>query len=142
MKSYLYRVAEKFEQKLSKISQTPIVTQNGTTELFFENERNQRAFNSAIQSGPLAKFLTDVATKTQKTAGFDLKVKADPGKGAAWLLSVVPTSLQGNVSKLLDAEFRKITGKGMSEVQKNADVAAKGGAGSGTLPIGSFSAEF
>jgi hypothetical protein len=134
-------LADKFEAKLSKYGQSPIVSQHGTTELFFGDENKQRSFNTAVQSGALAKFLTDMATKTQKTAGFDLKATANPQKGASWLLTTNPPALKGAVSKYLDAEFRKLTGNDMLGAQAAADKAAKGGAGSGTLDIASFSAE-
>jgi hypothetical protein len=137
----LAEVADKIELKLSKQGQSPIVSQTGTTELFFGDGSKQQAFNSAIQTGSIARFLTDIATKTQKTSSFELKISAEPKKGAAWILRVTPPTLQGAVSKLLDAEFRKITGKGMADAQKFADASAKAGGGSGTLDVGSFSAD-
>jgi len=137
----LAKLDDKFEAKLAKYGQAPIVSQQGTTELFFGDEGKQRAFNAAAQGGALAKFLTDTATKTQKTAGFDLKATANPQKGASWLLTTNPPVLKGAVSRYLDAEFKKLIGKGMSEAQALADKAAKGGAGSGTLDIASFSAD-
>jgi hypothetical protein len=134
-------LADKFESKLAKYGQAPIVSQQGTTELFFGDEGKQRAFHAAVQNGALAKFLTDTATKTQKTAGFDLKATAEPQKGASWLLSTNPPTLKGTISKLLDNEFKKIVGKSMAEQMQAANAAAKGGAGSGTLDITSFSAD-
>lgn len=139
----IINLANKFESKLLKEAQDDalVISQLGTTELFFDNEDNQKSFNKAIQSGNLAKYLTEVATKTQKTAGFDLKIQANPKKGAAWMLTVNPPSLAGPVSKLLDNEFHKIVGKGMVDAQKSADFAAKSGNGSGILDVGSFTAD-
>jgi len=124
-----------------KYAQDMSVAQNGTTELFFGNESNQRAFNAAAQGGQLAKFITGVAAKTQKTASFDLKASAEPNKGANWALTTVPATIKGAVFKFLDEEFKKIVGKSMTERQVEADKAAKGGAGSGVLEIASLSAD-
>ncbi len=139
----LTELAAKFEHKLSKTAQAPIVSQTGTTELFFGDEGKQRAFSAAIsgQGGTVGKFLINAATKTQKTAGFDLKATAEPGKGANWVLSTTPPSLRGAVSTLLDAEFKKLMGKSMADQQKAAMAGTKSGGGSGTIEVGSFSAD-
>jgi hypothetical protein len=137
----LLAIADKLEQKWLKQGQALAVSQLGTTELFFGNVANQQSFNTAIQSGAIAKFLTDLAVKTQKTAGFELQAKADPQVGAGWILQATPPSQKNAVYKLLDAELRKIVGKGTEEVQKSADASAKAGSGSGTINVGSFFAE-
>lgn len=139
----LIALGNKLEQKLSKYAQQPIVEQSGTTELFFGDEGKQRAFNQAIsgQGGTLGKFIIGYATKTQKTASFDLKANAEPNKGASWVLQVVPPALKDQVWKMLDAEFQKMVGGNMNAKAKEADAKAKAGGGSGTLDIGSFSAD-
>lgn len=138
---YLHKMSALANRFELKIAQQPIISQNGTTQLFFGNENNQRAFNSAVQSGILAKFVTDTATKTQKTISFDLKASAEPNKGASWILTVSPPTLKNSVFKLLDTEFQKIMGKNMATAQQTANTAAKTGAGSGTLDIASLSAD-
>ena|SRR5258708_5180935 len=137
----LFKTADKFQQKYLKYGQSATISQIGTTELFFGDEGKQRMFNSAIQGGIVAKFLTDIATKNQKTTSFDLKASAQPKKGASWILKVVPPNLQNTLLNLLNTEFRKITGKSMAEAQKFADIGAKASGGSGTLDIGSLSVE-
>jgi hypothetical protein len=143
-KQYLLKIAElmnKFEYQLSKLAQQPIVSQNGTTELFFGDENKQRSFNAAVQSGNLAKFVNDAATKLQKTVSFDLKASAEPNKGPAWSLNANPPTLKSSIFRLLDTEFQRITGKNMTTAQQTANAAAKAGNGSGTLNIASLSAE-
>ena len=136
-------LADKFEAKLAKYGQAPAVSQQGTTELFFGDVNKQRAFAIATSKGTakVAKFLLDAATKSQKTTSFDLKAIADPKKGASWVVNVNPSSLQSSVIKLLDDEFKKVTGKSMTEAQAIADKAAKIGHGSGTLNIANFTAD-
>jgi hypothetical protein len=68
-------------------------------------------------------------------------MNATPHKGAAWILQVVPPTLQGTIYKLLDTDFTKIVGQSMVGAQKLADAGAKAGKGSGTLQVGSFSAD-
>ena len=107
---------DKYADKFLKLAQDkPITTQYGTTELFFGNAEKQLSFNSAIQnpSGAIYKFIMDTATKTQKSASFDLKAKAEPNKEASWILRTIPGNLNPTTFKLLDVEFRKIIGKSM-----------------------------
>lgn len=140
----LSKLADKFEAKLNKYGQAQVADQPSTTTLFFGvNQGTSQAFASAVQNqnGPTAKYLVDLATKTQKTASFDLKTIATPGKGASWLLTVVPPNAKGIVSKLLDAEFQKVMKIGMATQQASADKAAKAGGGTGTNNIASFSAD-
>lgn len=136
----LYALADQFEIKLAQQLAT---SQSGTTELFFDNEEKQRAFNQAISdpNGPVGKFLIALATKTQKTASFDLKVNAEPGKGAIWILNVTPHSSIVQVDKLLNAEFGRIVGGTMAARTALANQKTREGAGSGQLDIGSFSAD-
>jgi len=135
----LYDLADRFEQKIVKEAQT--FSENGTTQLFFGDENKQRSFDAAVRKGAISKFLTNMAIKTQKTTSFDLKITAIPKKGASWMLQTNPPNIHGIVSKLLDDEFKKITGKGMAQQAQNADAEAKKGHGSGTLNVSSFSAD-
>jgi hypothetical protein len=138
----LSKLADKFEAKLQKYGQIQMADQPSTTTLFFGvNQGATQAFANAVQNGPTAKYLTDLATKTQKTASFDLKATANPGKGASWVLNVVPPSAKGVVSRLLDAEFQKVMNVGMTAQQAAAHKAALSGGGTGTNDIASFSAD-
>ena len=140
----LSQLADKFEAKLKKHGQIQVADQPSTTTLFFGiNQGATQAFASAVQNpnGPTAKFLTDLATKTQKTASFDLKATANPKRGASWVLNVIPSNARGTVSKLLDAEFQKVMKIGMAAQQAVANKAALAGGGTGTNDIASFSAE-
>lgn len=138
--SKLIALASKLENKLA---QQPIVSQNGTTELFFGDDGKQRSFSQATSSatGAVGKFLVDYATKTQKTASFDLKANAEPQKGANWILSANPPSLKAQIAGMLNAEFKTIVGVSMPDKAKEADAKAKAGGGSGTLEVASFSAD-
>ena len=139
----LSKLADKFEAKLQKYGQqVQMADQPSTTTLFFGiNQGASQAFASAVRNGPVAKYLIDLATRTQKTASFSLKATASPKRGAAWLLTVVPPNAKGPVSKLLDAEFQKVMNIGMAAQQAAADKAAKAGGGTGTNEIASFSAD-
>jgi hypothetical protein len=138
----LVKVADKFEAKLSKYGQIQTAEQPSTTTLFFGvNQGATQAFASAVQNGSVAKYLTDLATKTQKTASFNLKATANPGRGASWALNVVPSNAKGTVSRLLDTEFQKVMNVGMVAQQVAANKAALAGGGTGTNDIASFSAD-
>lgn len=137
------KLADSFEYKLRKNAQgvMPATEQLGTSELFFDTEANQLAFNAAIQNpkGAAFKVLNDCYTKTQAACSFDLKATADPGKGASWQLTVVPDSIKGAITAALDGEYKKIMKVSMSDRQRAADSKAKQSqSGSGTLPIGAL----
>lgn len=136
----LIALASKLENKLA---QQPIVSQSGTTELFFGDDGKQRSFSQAVSGagGAVGKFLVGYATKTQKTASFDLKASAEPHKGATWILSTNPPSLKAQVGGLLNADFKAQMGASMADKAKEADAKAKAGGGSGTLDVASFSAD-
>lgn len=137
----LNKLADKVEAKLSKYGQDAPQTQEqpSTTTLFFGEGNAQQQFAAAVQSGsPLEKFLTDLATKTQKSTAFDLKITANPKKGAAWLLSVTPPAAKGQVSKLLDVEYQKLMKTTMAAAQAAADQKAKAGGGTGTNNVASL----
>lgn len=127
----LIELANKFAQKIE---------QSGTTELFFGTPSQQEQFAKTIQlsNGPIAKFLFDYSVKTGQPASFSLKINAEPGKGAAWLLNVTPNSLSGAVRKMIDQEFKKMMNQSMLERLNSATVAAKAGSGSGSLEVGSL----
>jgi len=126
---FVEKYAELSDRFAIKYAQDISVSQSGTTELFFTNDGNQRAFASAAQKAVM---------NSPKAMVFDLKASAEPNKGAKWILT--PPSAQ-TIFPILDAEFKKVMGKGMREQQVIADKAAKGGAGSGTLDIASLTAE-
>lgn len=136
----LKKIADKFERKIAQQMQ---LSQKGTTELFFDSEQNQRAFANSVQSegGMLAKFLTNVFTKTQKPTSFNFSVKANPKQGAEVILNVEPANIKPNVLKLLNDEFSKITGKSLSDKLKEATKEALNGNGSGELNIASLNLE-
>lgn len=131
-------LADRFEYKLSKFAEEPVVNQMGTTELFFDSLDNQLAYSKVIKSGAgtVAKILMDYVSASEKPASFSLSITAAPKKGASWALAVSPTTLTGAVSKALDAEFQKLMKQPMAEKQKLADAKAKSGLGSGTIKIG------
>jgi hypothetical protein len=127
----LIELANKFAQKIE---------QNGTTELFFGSPAQQEQFAKTIQlaNGPIAQFLFNYSSKTGQPASFSLKVNADPGKGAAWILDVSPTSLATPVRRMIDQEFRKMMNQSMLDRLNSAIIAAKAGSGSGSLNVGSL----
>lgn len=162
MESYrkLLKLAGRFESKLSKISQdqqqdTGIKTeQMGTTELFFGNDENQKKFGQLImtqnvkdekgqpikdkkgneQNRPVYKALEDYYYKNNGVAcSFDLKIKAEPGKGASWILTVEPEQLKPAIKAALDKELLAFPAVKMTMDQKAkiADALAKKGAGTG-----------
>lgn len=133
-----YKLAVKFETSVKKYAQT--VSQTGTTELFFGSESTQLAFAKVIndQNSSVGKVLSAYYEKYQKPCSFSLKVKADPGKGAAWELEVSPESLKPSVLVAANIEFKKLMNVSMTDKQKNADASAKSGGGSGVLDIGSL----
>ena len=139
--SKINKMANKF---ILKYGQELSVAQAGTSELFFGTEEKQRAFGQAIMdpNGEIGKFLMAYATKSQKTASFDLKATAEPGSHAGWLLQTVPHSLMGQIDHLLNIEFDKIVGGTLSAKAAEANDKAKSGGGSGTLNIGSLIIDF
>lgn len=136
----LSELADRFEQKLNKIAQVSVTDQPSTTTLFFGEGNDQQKFSSMVQdpTGPIAKFLTDAATKSQKSTSFDLKINAEPKKGASWILTVMPSSLRSSVAKLLDVEFQKLRRNSMSAQVSLADKSAKAGGGTGTNSVASL----
>lgn len=142
--SNLTKFAKKLELKLKLAQNKPTISQLGTTELFFNNENNQLAFNKAIQdtSGPIYKFLVDTFNKLKGTScSFNLSVEANPKIGAKWILVTQPANIKSNIYTLLDQEFKKIMNTSMLEKEKQATIAAKTGAGSGLLKIGELIVE-
>lgn len=135
----LAELADRFEHKLSKYGQTaPVVSQEGTTELFFDNEANQRSFHAAInkEGGAVYKVLLGAFNKTNALVSFNLKMDATANKGATWILDVTPPALKNAVAAALNAEFQKLMGQSMAARLKSADSKAKNGSGSGTLDVG------
>lgn len=129
----MYKFAKRLELKMKLAQNAPTVSQSGTTELFFDNETNQRAFNAAIQnpSGSIYKILLDQYNKSKgQECSFDLSMEANPKVGAKWIFNVNPQTLKNSLWVALDKEFKAIVGVGMIEKQKKADVAAKAGSGS------------
>lgn len=141
---YLDRVlklADKFENKLKKYAQVHQQEQKGTTELFFGSSQQQQQFANIIQdtNGPIAKFLLNYSAKSGQPASFSLKVNAEPGKGAAWILTVSPANLKSTVQSMIDQEFKKLTSQSMHDRLNAATTAAKSGGGSGgPLNVGSL----
>lgn len=140
----LLKLAARFESKLHKQAQdSPQVSQSGTTELFFGDEGKQRAFAAAIQdpNGPVYKVLAALFTKLQAPVSFDLKMMANPGQGAKWILTVQPPSALNTVKAALDHEFKtKVDPIGFTAREQAANNKAKAGAGSGpnTLDVGAL----
>jgi hypothetical protein len=135
----LSNLADKFERKLA-LGQVS-VSQTGTTELFFGSESNMMKFGEVLRSpkSTVFKVLNDCYNRSGKTCSFDLKINAEPGKGAAWVLTVEPANIKSMVMSALDSEFRKIMNKSMSEQLQAAVNGAKAGGGSGSLDVGSLS---
>lgn len=133
-------LANRFEHKLNRYAQAPEVSQAGTTQLFFDDEGKQKAFAAAIQdpNGSVYKVLLAAFNKSggNATASFDLKMNADPSKGAQWILVVQPPALKATVATALDAVYQKIVGTSMEAKRKLADAKAKTGAGSGLADVG------
>jgi hypothetical protein len=137
-------LADKFEKKVAQ-AEAPTTSQTGTTELFFDNENNQKAFNAAVQNPNSAVYKAMMAwyMKNQKPCGFNLKATANAGAGASWDLTVTPDSIKAGVMTGLDLEFQKLMKEKMAARLAKANAGAKAGGGSGTLDICSldFSAE-
>lgn len=134
----LNKLADKFERKLVKEAQLkPEVSQSGTTELFFGTETNQVNFSNKVMkvNGPVFKVLNDFYAKTEKPCSFDLKMTAEPKKGASWNLTVNPATLKQAVYNALDAEYKAMMKVSMADRQKTADAQAKAGGGSGSLAV-------
>lgn len=130
------------EETLTRYGQIQTAEQPSTTTLFFGEGGAQQQFATAVQSGgAVAQYLTDLATKTQKSTAFDLKITASPGKGASWVLSVTPPTARNAVAKLLDAEYQKIMKTNMGAAQANADKKAKAGGGTGTNAVASLNVD-
>jgi hypothetical protein len=136
------KLADIFEEKLLKQSQE--ITQTGTTELFFDDDQKQIAYGNSIRNekGPVFKILNNYAMTTGNECSLDVKIIAEPNKGASWNIYVNPVSLKSKIEPILDAEFRKIMHTSMLAKQKQADVAAKQGAGSGELNVADIILEF
>lgn len=139
----MIELASKFEYKLAKYAQDkPVVSQTGTVELFFDTEAKQSAFNNAIQdpNGAPYKVLLNAYNKSngQAAASFNLKVKAEPGKGANWILDVQPANLRPTISAALDSVYQKVVGGTMAARLATANAGAKAGSGSGILDVGSL----
>lgn len=134
-------LADKFERKLNKQAQE--VSQANTSDLFFGGDNQMLTFAALIKdpTKPVGKFIFDWVGKNEKTAAFQLDASADPATGARWMLTVIPESLKNQVYTLLDNEYKKMFKKSMADVQKDADVKAKAGGGSGKIQVGGLSAE-
>jgi hypothetical protein len=131
----LLKLAYKFEVK--KYAQE--VSQTGTTELFFDSEKNQMAFADILknQNSPVFKILMNYYTKTEKPCGYSLKMTATPSKGASWDLVVTPNQLTSQIKVALDTCFKSVMKESMAQRLVKADAGAKKGSGSGTLDLGS-----
>ena len=131
-------LANRFEHKLYRYAQTQV--QEGTTELFFDDGGKQKVFAAAIQdpNGSVYKVLLAAFNKGggNATASFDLKMNADPSKGAQWVLVVQPPALKATVASALDTVYQKIVGTTMEARRKLADAKAKAGSGSGLADVG------
>lgn len=139
----IYALADKFEAKLKRYGQTAQITQEGTTELFFGDEIKQRTFANAIQNSdpnanPVMKILNATYAKTQAPCSFDLKVTAEAGKGATFVLTTTPPSIKPSILAALNGLFKSVVGVDMAAAQANANKKAKAGSGSGTLAVGSI----
>lgn len=126
----LFKLADKFEIKLKRQAQAGYGQQQeggGLTEMFFGDEAKQRAFAAAIQDpkGLVYKTLMANYTKTEQPSSFDLKVSAQPGVSANWVLTVNPPTLKGTVSSALDSVFQKIVGGNMATKAGAATAAVK-----------------
>lgn len=137
----LNKLADIFEQKLSKYSQSQ--SQFGTTELFFGNESTQNLFvknigqlsvqnDKVVGSGPVAKILADYRNKTEKPASFSMDITANPNNNAFFTVNVSPEELKKPVVEALANMFLSILKKSMLDIQKFANQKAKEGHGSGT----------
>jgi len=131
-------LSDKFEIKLKSFGQNaPIVSQEGTTELFFDNASNQAKFSVAAQDA-VKNILMNYWNKNEKPSSFDMKINAVAGKGAGIILNVTPPMLKGSVLSVLDKVFKNIVGMSIVEKQRIADKKAKSGGGSGTLNVASL----
>jgi len=130
-------------KKYISIKYAQTISQEGTTELFFNNQETQNRFAKEIQSADssVAKILNNCFSKTEKPCGFSLKVSAEPNVGANFILSVTPTSLTTAIRNALDVQYKTIVGSSINDKLKMANEKAKLGSGSGTLEIASLNLE-
>ena len=113
-------------------------SQQGTTELFFDNEANQRTFQANIKNEKrvVIKTLMDYYRRhSGKEITYKLEMNAESKKGAKWLLTATPSDILPELSKALNIEFRALMGISMVDRAKIADAAAKTGKGSGLLIV-------
>lgn len=133
----LASLARTFTQKLGQQ-----ISQSGTTELFFGSGDKQQAFATAIQNpqGAVYKTLLNIFNKMggKATVSFNLKVEAQGGKGARWILTSTPPTVAKFITPLLDQEFQRVTGTSMQGQLKAAIQGAKAGGGAGALDVGSL----
>ena len=131
----ILKLANKFQKKYAE--EKPIVSQEGTTELFFGNESNQRTFAAKAQdpNGPVYKLLLQYYNKSQKPCSFFLKVNATPNVSANWIFATNPTLLNKAIWGALNGIFQSIMKESMESRQQKANSKAKLGSGSGELQI-------
>lgn len=125
---FIERYAELSDRFAVKYAQDISVSQSGTTELFFTNEGNQRAFASAA---------AHAVNSIEVPIPFVLTATAEPNVGAHWSLITTPndSKTNGKVWSIIDNEFMKIMKRSMKQQASVADKSAKSGGGSGTLQI-------
>lgn len=141
----LFNIATKQQQMIVKLAQglPPGSKHNqaGTTELFFTNEANQRAFAATIGGGEslVYKVLLNAFNKAggKIAVSFDLKMEATPNVGAKWILTTNPPAIKTVVLNAINTEYQKLMGQSMPAKLAEVDAKAKAGAGSGTADVSS-----
>jgi len=119
---------------LLKYAQAPVVSQTGTTELFFGDDSAQKSFTNFLNSFAPFMSVLDEMKDAGLSGNVNIQFIAEPGKGAK-----VDTDAQGKFKSKVLATIAKgyssFIKKNLDQVRASADAAAKKGSGSGLIPI-------